>query len=292
MQRQIKQPPLLLEIHDRVRDALVRPSASLIWAGVITAIMTGIPLLVAVRAAFADLGSSAPGGLDLASEPSIEELSSLMGGTITRVFLSLFILFVVALPMSYGAALVGLRSIRGETAKVSDLFVPYLRLWDFAIVSLVLILSGVIPLLMWIIAAVIVSLVVSVVIAMDQGDPTSQISTILITVLVVGIPFIFLAIYFQFRLVYAGLVVIDPLAGRPSALRAIGDSWKMTRQQNGPLSVVAIHATWALIRHTITGVIIGLFTRGLPEFVALFCGSYDVLADRLHAHSRSRQGSQ
>lgn len=292
MQKQINQPSLLREIQDRVRDALVRPSASLIWSGVITAIMTGIPLVIAVRSAFADLGSSTPGGLDLASEQSMEELSSLMGGAITRVFMSLALLFVVALPISYGAALVGLRAIRGEAAKFSDFFAPYLRLWDFTIFSLVLILSGVIPLLMWIIAAVIASVLVSVILAVDQSDPMSQVTTILVTVLIIGIPFIFLAIYFQFRLVYAGLIVIDPRVDRPSALRAIVDSWKMTRRQNTPLSVVAMHATWALVRHTVTGVVVGLFTRGLPEFVALFCGSYDVLLDRLQAQSRSQHGSQ
>jgi membrane-anchored glycerophosphoryl diester phosphodiesterase (GDPDase) len=114
----------------------------------------------------------------------------------------------------------------------------------------------------------------------------------MLTVLIGGIPFIFLSIYFQFRLVYAGIAIIDPALDRMGAFPAIAKSWRMTRRQNGPLSVVALYAIWALIRGTIFGYLIGLITRGLPEFVALFCGSYDVLADRLRAHEQSSHGSQ
>jgi hypothetical protein len=37
---------------------------------------------------------------------------------------------------------------------------------------------------------------------------------------------------------------------------------------------------------------LGIVTRGLPEFVALFCASYEVLLRRLQAQSLSRHGSQ
>ena len=266
-------PTLLREIQDRIGGALVRPSAALIWSGVLTAIMTGVPAFMAIYAAFAEISADPTKGIDLSGEQSITELSSLMSGAISNVFLSIAIFLLVALPFSYGAGLIGLRAIRSESSKRSDLFAPYLRAWDFSIFSIVLILSGFIPLLIWIVVAIIVSFVVSLISVINEGDPTGQIVTIMLTVLIVGIPFIFLSIYFQFRLVYAGIAIIDPAL-------------------NGPLSVVALYATWALIRGTIFGYLIGLFTRGLPEFVALFCGSYDVLADRLRSHEQSSHGSQ
>ncbi len=287
------QPPTLLrEIQDRIGGALVRPSAALIWSGVITAIMTGVPAFVAIWAVFADLLVDPTKGIDLSSEQSITELSGLMTKAISNVFISVAIFLLVALPFSYGAALIGLRAIRNESPKRSDLFAPYLRAWDFSIFSIVLILSGFIPLLLWIIVAIVVSFVVSLAVAINEGDPTGQIGAIVLTVLIVGIPFIFLSIYFQFRLVYAGIAVIDPASGRMGAFPAIAKSWRITRRQNGPLSMVALYATWALIRGTIFGYLIGLFTRGLPEFVALFCGSYDVLADRLRSQEQSAHGSQ
>lgn len=285
-------PTLLREIQDRIGGVLVRPSAPLIWSGVITAIMTGVPAFIAIRAAFADLLADPTKGIDLSSEQSITELSGLMSGAISNVFISVTIFLLVALPFSYGAGLIGLRAIRNESPKRSDLFAPYLRAWDFSIFSIALILSGFIPLLIWVVVAIIVSVIVSVVMAMGQGDLTSQIDTVMLTVLIVGIPFIFLSIYFQFRLVYAGIAIIDPASGRMGAFPAIAKSWRMTRRQNGPLSMVALYAIWALIRGTIFGYLIGLFTRGLPEFVALFCGSYDVLADRLRSHEQSLHGSQ
>ena len=256
-------PTLLREIQDRIGGTLVRPSASLIWSGVLTAIMTGVPAFMAIYAAFADISADPTKGIDLSGEQSITELSSLMSG-----------------------------AIRSESSKRSDLFAPYLRAWDFSIFSIVLILSGFIPLLIWIVVAIIVSFVVSLISVINEGDPTGQIVTIMLTVLIVGIPFIFLSIYFQFRLVYAGIAIIDPASGRMGAFPAIAKSWRMTRGQNAPLSVVALYAAWALIRGTIFGYLIGLFTRGLPEFVALFCGSYDVLADRLRSHEQSSHGSQ
>ena len=285
-------PTLLREIQDRIGGVLVRPSAALIWSGVLTAIMTGVPAFMAIYAAFADLLADPTKGIDLSGEQSITELSSLMSGAISNVFLSIAIFLLVALPFSYGAGLIGLRAIRNESPKRSDLFAPYLRAWDFSIFSIVLILSGFIPLLIWIVVAIIVSFVVSLISVMNEGDPTGQIVTIMLTVLIVGIPFIFLSIYFQFRLVYAGIAIIDPALDRMGAFPAIAKSWRMTRRQNGPLSVVALYAIWALIRGTIFGYLIGLFTRGLPEFVALFCGSYDVLADRLRSHEQSSHGSQ
>lgn len=285
-------PTLLCEIQDRIRGSLVRPSAPLIWSGIITAIMTGGPLLIAIYAAFADLFEDPTKGIDLSNEQSIAELSSLMSHAVSSVFISITVFLLVALPFSYGAALLGLRAIRSEAPQSTDLFAPYIRLWDFSIFSIVLILSGFIPLLLWIIVASIVSFVVSLVVATNGGDPIGQIVTILLAVLIVGIPFIFLSIYFQFRLVYAGIAIIDPTSGRMGALPAIVKSWRMTRGQNGPLSLVALYATWALIRGTIFGYLIGFFTRGLPEFVALFCGSYDVLADRLSSHEQSLHGSQ
>lgn len=292
MRLSINQPTLLREIQDRIRGVLIRPSAPLIWAGVITAVMTGIPLAGAVRALFTSFSTAPSNGIDLSAEQSVAELSGSLGDAVTQVGISIGLLFLIILPLSYGAALIGLRAIRSEPPKRSDLFAPYLHLWDFSLFSIVLILSGCIPLLIWIIVAIVVSVIVSVVLAMDQGDPTGQIATIMLTVLIVGVPFIFLSVYFQFRLVYAGIAIIDPAAGRTGAFPALAQSWRMTRRQNGPLSMVALYAVWALIRGTIVGLLIGLFTRGLPEFVALFCGSYDVLADRLRAQDRSSHGSQ
>lgn len=288
----INPPTLLYEIQDRIRGVLVRPSAQLIWAGVITAVMTGIPLAGAVRALFTNLSIAPSNGIDLSAEQSVAELSGLLGDAVTRVGISIGILFLVALPLSYGAALIGLRAIRSEPPKRSDLFAPYLRLWDFSLFSIVLILSGFIPLVLWIIVAIVVSVIVSVVLAMGEGDPTGQIATIVLMVLIVGIPFIFLSIYFQFRLIYAGIAIIDPASGRVGVFPALAKSWRMTRRQNGPLSMVALYAVWALIRGAVGGLLIGLFTRGLPEFVALFCGSYDVLADRLRSHEQFSHGSQ
>ncbi len=285
-------PTLLREIQDRIGGVLVRPSAPLIWSGVITAVMTGVPMVVAIRAAFADLSMDPTKGIDLSGEQAITDLSGLMSDAVVNVFISVSLFLLVALPLSYGAALIGLRAIRGEAPKRSDLFAPYLRLWEFLLFSITLVLAGFIPLLVWIVVAIIASVIMSVVLALGQGDPSGQIVTIMLTVLIVGIPFIFLSVYFQFRLVYAGIAIIDPATGGMGAFPALAKSWRMTRRQNGPLSTVALYATWALIRGTIRGYLVGLFTRGLPEFVALFCGSYDVLADRLRTHEQSSHGSQ
>ena len=64
-------PTLLREIQDRIGGTLVRPSASLIWSGVLTAIMTGVPAFMAIYASFSDLLVDPTKGIDLSGEQSI-----------------------------------------------------------------------------------------------------------------------------------------------------------------------------------------------------------------------------
>ena len=112
-------PTLLREIQDRIGGTLVRPSAALIWSGVITAIMTGVPAFMAIYAAFADLLADPTKGIDLSGEQSITELSGLMSGAILNVFLSVAFFLLVALP--FRMELDSSDCARFETSPLSDL---------------------------------------------------------------------------------------------------------------------------------------------------------------------------
>ncbi|MSR70110.1 MAG: hypothetical protein EXS17_07185 [Phycisphaerales bacterium] len=269
-------PTLLREIQDRIGGVLVRPSAPLIWAGAIVAVMMAIPLVGAIDALVAQ--SRAP--TDLSLEASIAELTGQLADTINHLVIGMVLLVFVVVPLSYGAALMGVRAIRGEASSARDLFAGYLRPLSFSIFSLVLIVSAAIPLIVWLIVAIIVAVIVGVLAALGGDDSTAQVTMITTTIIIVGLPFIFLALYLQVRLFYGGIAIIDPRAAGAGAMTALSHSWRMTRRQNSALSSVASYATWVLIRSTVGGYGIGLFTRGLPEFVALFSGSYEVLSER------------
>ena len=282
--RPINQPPLLSELRSRIGEVIATPCAALVWAGVVTAVMMIIPLWGAIDSLF---GSSQASG-DLSEGEMFELMATELSAAISHLFLGLAILAIVILPLSYGALLMALRVIRREPAARADLCAAYLHPFDFALFSAAIILVGAIPLLLWMIVGLIGGVIVGVVGAMSSdGDPSQQTMLVTVTVMAIGLPFVLLSVYFQFRFAFAGLTIIDPLAPRRGALRALADSWEMTRRQNGALSRVAIYAAWVLIRETVIGFGIGLFRRGLPEFVALIAASYEVLAARLQGQSRS-----
>ncbi len=257
------------------------------WAGAIAALMVlmaSLPLIGSLRAILTsslagDSGGSLHGA-DLAADQSIAELSGLLGGIIVRFSVSLALLLFVVIPFSYGAALAGLRAMRAEQPRRGDFFAPYFHAREFALFSVALLLVTIAPLAIWLVVAVVLSVIATIVLSSSGADPLSQVPMITMLVMVVGFPFVFLSVYLQFRFVYGGVAIIDPRMGRVGALGALAKSWRMTRNQNWPLSIVALYAMWAPIREAVRGCGIGLFTRGLPEFLALFSGSYEVLVER------------
>lgn len=277
---QVKPPPLLREIQDRVAAALARPTTSLIWAGAIVAFMMAIPLAGAVDAL---LANSQPTELSL--DESVAELTRRLSETFNHLAIGLLLLCAVVLPLAYGAARMALRAVRGETSTARDLFAGYLRPFAFSFVTFTLVIAAALPLLVWLIVSLLVGVIVGVVVALSSDvDSSAQVAMITTTIIIVGLPFILLACYWQVRLAYAALALIDPRMPRLSAMSALVDSWRMTRRQNTELTKLASYATWALVRSLTHSYGAGLFTRGLPEFVALFSGSYEVLAERSRSH--------
>ncbi len=277
----INPPPLLRETQDRIAAAIARPTTSLIWAGAIVAVMMAIPLAGAVDA----LVANSQNPTELALDASVAELTRQLSETFNHLAIGLALLFAVVIPLAYGAARMALRAIRGEPSTARDLFAGYLRPFAFSFVTLVLIIAAALPLLVWLIVALIVAVIVGVAVALTSDvDTSAQVATITTTILIIGIPFIFLACYWQVRLAYAALALIDPRAPRMSAMSALAGSWRMTRRQNTELTKLASYATWAVVRSLAHKYGAGLFTRGFPEFVALFSGSYEVLAERSRSH--------
>ena len=242
--------------------------------------MAAIPLVGVARSLSAGAPSDALGDADLASEESLGQLSGALSDAFARISISFALLLLVVIPFSYGAALVGVRALRGEQSRWQDFFAPYTHVLGFAIFSVALLIAFVVPLIAWMIAAVVVTVVATLVLAGGGSDPTAHLQAITAITVVVGLPFILASVYFQFRLIYAGLAIIDPTSSRAGAFSAMAKSWRMTRKQNWPLSVVALYAMWSPFRAAIFGRGIGFVTRGLPEFLLLFCGSYEVLRDR------------
>ncbi len=275
------QPPLLREIQTRVARALEKPRAALIVAGAVIALVMAIPLAGALDALLANRQTS----IDLSTEASMSELTTQLSQTVNHLAVGILLLVLIVLPLGYGATRMALRVIRAEPCTARDLFAAYLRPVDFSIFCVVLMLSAAIPLIIWMVVALIVAVIVGALSALGSDDPTASIALITTTILVVAVPFVSVAVYWQFRLGYAGVALVDPREARTSALTALATSWKITRRQNSALSWIALYATWALIRSVVHHCGAGLFTRGFPEVIALFSGSYEVLVDRVRAHA-------
>ncbi len=243
--------------------------------------MLAIPVAGAIDA----LVESSQGSSELSPDVSMAELTDKLTSALNHLAVGVVLLFLVVIPLAYGAARMALRAVRGEPSSARDLFAAYLRPFAFSFVSLVLVIVALAPLLLWFVVSIVVAVIIGVLIAVGgDGDSSAQVTMITATLLVVGIPFIILACYWQVRLSYAGLAIIDPRAPQASAVDALVGSWRITRRQNAALTRLAWYATLAVVRSLAHRYGSGLFTRGLPEFVALFSGSYEVLCERSRAH--------
>ncbi|MSR44331.1 MAG: hypothetical protein EXS15_03105 [Phycisphaerales bacterium] len=280
----INPPPLLLDVQRRIAPVVIAPPSSLMWAGVVTAVMILFPLVGAVDALMAD-GRT---GADLSSPEAIDALGPQLADTFMHLVIGVCLMLGVVLPLTYGAVLMALRAIRNQPPRRTDLFAAYLRPCAFSIFSVMFLVVGAIPLVLWIIVALIVGTVVGVVAALSSdADSSAQVGLITLTVMVVGVPFVVLSVYLQFRFGFAGVTLIDPVVSRTDALGALAQSWRMTCRQNTPLTRVGCYAVWTVIRSTILGYGIGFVTRGMPECVALIAGSYEVLTERVQPHKGS-----
>jgi len=271
--------------------ALEHHRPSLVWAGILTALTTIVPLIVGVVALLRP-GAIPTSTVTLEADEALQALGSVLASAGLRALGSIGFLLLLALPLSYGAAYIGVRAVRGERTQTMDLLLPFRRPIAFGGFALLLIASGLVPLVMWIIAAVVVGVIVTLVMLGSTPDPADMMLPMLVTVLIVGVPFIFISIYFQFRLVFGGIAAIDPSCGRVGGWGSTVLSWRLTRGQNLALSWVAWDAIIALGTSAVRDFGLGIVTRGLPEFVALFCASYELLLRRLQEQSASRQGSQ
>ncbi|NBX36342.1 MAG: hypothetical protein EBR10_03835 [Planctomycetes bacterium] len=271
--------------------ALEHHRPALVWAGILTALTTVVPLIIGAVAALGPGAVPLP-ATQLESEEALQALGGVLASAGLRALGSIGFLLLLALPLSYGAAYIGVRAVRDERTRAADLLLPFRRPIAFGGFGLLLIASGLIPLIAWIVAAVAVGVVVTLALFGTTPDPADMMLPMLWTVMLVGVPFIFISIYFQFRLVFGGIAAIDPSCGRLGGWASTVLSWRLTRGQNLPLSWVAWDALVAVGASLFRDFGLGIVTRGLPEFVALFCASYELLLRRVQAQSTSRHGSQ
>jgi len=285
------QPTLRSDARVLASTALDHHRPALVWAGILTALTTVVPLMVGAIALLQP-GAIPTATATMQADEALQALGSVLASAGLRALVSIGFLLLLALPLSYGAAYIGVRAIRGELPRTADLLLPFQRPIAFGGFALLLIASGLVPLVMWVIAAVAAGVVVTLALLGSTPDPAEMMLPMLWTVLLVGVPFIFISIYFQFRLVFGGIAAIDPSCGRVGGWGSTVLSWRLTRGQNLPLSWVAWDALLALGASVFRDFGLGIVTRGLPEFVALFCASYELLLRRLQEQSTSRHGSQ
>lgn len=285
------QPTLRSDARVLASTALDHHRPALVWAGILTALTTVVPLMVGAIALLQP-GAIPTATATMQADEALQALGSVLASAGLRALVSIGFLLLLALPLSYGAAYIGVRAIRGELPRTADLLLPFQRPIAFGGFTLLLIASGLVPLVMWVIAAVAAGVVVTLALLGSTPDPADMMLPMLWTVLLVGVPFIFISIYFQFRLVFGGIAAIDPSCGRVGGWGSTVLSWRLTRGQNLPLSWVAWDALLALGASVFRDFGLGIVTRGLPEFVALFCASYELLLRRLQEQSTSRHGSQ
>jgi len=285
------QPTLRSDARVLASTALDHHRPALVWAGILTALTTVVPLMVGAIALLQP-GAIPTATATMQADEALQALGSVLASAGLRALVSIGFLLLLALPLSYGAAYIGVRAIRGELPRTADLLLPFQRPIAFGGFALLLIASGLVPLVMWVIAAVAAGVVVTLALLGSTPDPADMMLPMLWTVLLVGVPFIFISIYFQFRLVFGGIAAIDPSCGRVGGWGSTVLSWRLTRGQNLPLSWVAWDALLALGASVFRDFGLGIVTRGLPEFVALFCASYELLLRRLQEQSTSRHGSQ
>lgn len=282
---------LCSDARELAAKALEHHRPALVWVGILTALTSIVPLILGAVALLR------PGAVPVSTptmqpDEAMQALGSVLASAGLRALGSIGFLLLLALPLSYGAAYIGVCAVRNERTRTADLLLPFRRPIAFGVFALLLIASGLVPLVAWIIAAVAVGVVVTLAMLGSTPDPADMMLPMLWTVMLVGVPFIFISIYFQFRLVFGGIAAIDPSCGRLGGWASTVLSWRLTRGQNLPLSWVAWEALVALGASVFRDVGLGIVTRGLPQFVALFCASYELLLRRLQEQSVSRQGSQ
>lgn len=264
---------LRCEVRDRIAAAVAQPSGALVAAGAIVAVVVGAPLVWSI----VSLLNTENQTISLDAEDSLVVVSSRMAQESLGLFWHTLWAILVVIPISYGGAFVALAAIRGQAARVRDVLAPYRRPVAFCAISLVLGVLTFVPVMLWLVAAVGVGVIIGVAMGMSGEDPTDNIPLIVTMVVAVGIPFLMISLYFQFRFLFAGLVLLDDRCKGVGALSALAQSWRLTRKQNGPLTPIALVAVWEVVRGLSLGLIVGLFRRGMPRFLALFSGSYEVL---------------
>ncbi len=283
MESPINPPFQLRDLRALVAPSVERPCTALVVAGATTALMLAIPVAGSIDA----LLSQRIPNLDHSHDHGVAALTTALIDTGTQLAISLFVLVAVIVPLCYGATSIGLRAVRREQVAVGELFAAYRRPIAFILLSMILIVCAAIPLLAWLVIGMPIAVVVAVVASVGEIDQERQFVLIATTIIIIGLPFIALALYLQCRLAFAGTLLLDRSVERQSALTALAFSWRMTRGQNVALSRTAWYAVWALIRPIGADYGRGVFTRGLPEFVALFSGSYELLAGRTPPHAQS-----
>ena len=234
---------------------------------------------VAALAALAPIGWSIVGlvsGSTVKPGASLDELWSMLAveGFIVAVQAGWFAL--VAIPLCYGATLIALKRLRGDPVQPSDLFSAYTRLGAFALFLAVLALLAGVPMILWMVVAVVVGVVVGIV-ATLTSDETTTTTTMTVIVVVTAIPFIVPSIYFQCRILFTGLVLVDPLFKGESAGSAMNRSWRMTKGRDAALTRITFEAAWELLRGLTVGLVVGLFSRGIPALFALLAASHETI---------------
>ncbi len=188
----------------------------------------------------------------------------------------------VALPLCYGATLVALRVVRRETPVAGDLYAAYRRGPAFLVFLSVLGLLAGVPTILWIITALVAGAVVGV-LAASSSDAMASTSTITMVVVIAAIPFLVPSIYFQCRFLFAGLVIVDPHHAGEGAGAALARSWRMTRSRDTALTRITLTALGELLRGLTVGLVVGLFTRGIPAVFILLAATHDAIAPSAQA---------
>ncbi|MSR29469.1 MAG: hypothetical protein EXS03_07855 [Phycisphaerales bacterium] len=271
-------PPIQLsfsrEVEQRARQTIGSPSGSLIAAGAAAAGSAIAPLGWS-------LGTLAADGLSpLGQSPALDELWTQMTTQAIVLAAQSVWVAVLAVPLCYGATLVALREVRGDPPCPSDLWAAYRRPGSFAVFLAILALLAIVPLVLWIVCALIAGAAIGVTIALASEDAEQASSAVTLTVIAIGVPFLVASLYFQCRLLFTGVALLDPRLAGQGLSSALGRSWRITKGRDGALTRISLVAAWEFLRGVTIGLVVGLFTRGIPAFFGLLAATFDVAESR------------